>query len=263
MVATNWFEDTGEPAAQKCARQVRWRAGGKGLHPQYLACGLSDWLPGFSGPKAEAEQIKQKLRKFLRETLKLELSEQKTLITHARTSAAKFLGYYIVSQHADDKLDRRGQRQVNEMVSLRVPREVIEQKCALYMKRGKPAQRAQVLDDSDYSIGSPVSSGVSGKCPILSSRPKCGPVQQIKMGGRNILTQDAGRQAQGNSHRNGAEIQSHDRNRSRSEKMPSGSGRSRKEQEALSRSIWRYPSHTQARRDPGRPHASISHDEPK
>jgi hypothetical protein len=30
--------------------------------------------------------------------------------------------------------------------------EVIEQKCALYMQRGKPAQRAQLLDDSDYSI---------------------------------------------------------------------------------------------------------------
>ncbi len=111
-----------------------------------------DWVLGFSGSKAEAEHIKHDLRTFLRETLKLELSEEKTLITHARTSAAKFLGYHIVSQHADDKLDRRGQRQVNEMVSLRVPKEVIEQKCALYMQRGKPAQRAQLLRDSDYSI---------------------------------------------------------------------------------------------------------------
>ncbi len=111
-----------------------------------------DWVLGFSGPKAEAEQIKHDLRMFLRETLKLELSEEKTLITHARTSAAKFLGYHIVSQHADDKLDRRGQRQVNEMVSLRVPKEVIEQKCVLYMQRGKPAQRAHLLDESDYSI---------------------------------------------------------------------------------------------------------------
>jgi len=111
-----------------------------------------DWLLGFSGPKAEAEEIKQALREFLRETLKLELSEEKTLITHARTNAAKFLGYQVISQHADDKLDRRGQRQVNEMVSLRVPKEVIEQKCAIYMRRGKPAQRSELLDDSDYSI---------------------------------------------------------------------------------------------------------------
>lgn len=111
-----------------------------------------DFLLGFSGPKEEAEEIKQRIREFLRETLKLELSEEKTLITHARTKAAKFLGYQIVSQHADDKLDRRGQRQVNEMIGLRVPQEVIEQKCALYMRGGKPAQRAEMLGESDYGI---------------------------------------------------------------------------------------------------------------
>ena len=77
-----------------------------------------DWALGFSGPKAEAEEIKRDIRDFLRETLKLELSEEKTLITHLRTSAAKFLGYEIVSQHVDDKLDRRGQRQVNETIGL-------------------------------------------------------------------------------------------------------------------------------------------------
>ena len=89
-----------------------------------------DWLLGFSGPKAEAEEIKRSSKDFLCETLKLELSEEKTLITHARTEAAKFLGYQIVTQHADDKLDRRGQRQVNETIGLRVPKEVMEHKCA-------------------------------------------------------------------------------------------------------------------------------------
>src|ERR1700730_8233001 len=111
-----------------------------------------DWVLGFSGPKAEAAEIKREIRDFLRETLKLELSEEKTLITHIRTHAAKFLGYEIVSQHADDKLDRRGQRQVNETIGLRVPKAVIEQKCAMYMQRGKPAQRAPLIHESDYSI---------------------------------------------------------------------------------------------------------------
>jgi hypothetical protein len=111
-----------------------------------------DWLLGFSGPKAEAEEIKRAIRDFLRETLKLDLSEEKTLIMYARTGAAKFLGYQIVAQHADDKLDRRGQRQVNEAIGLRVPKEVIEQKCANYVRKGKPAQRAEILADSDYSI---------------------------------------------------------------------------------------------------------------
>ncbi len=121
-----------------------------------------DWLLGFSGPKAEAEEIKREIRTFLRDALKLELSEEKTLITHARTSAAKFLGYQIVVQHADDKLDRRGQRQVNETIGLRVPKEVIEQKCALYMRKGKPAQRAEMHHESDYSIVSKYQSEYRG-----------------------------------------------------------------------------------------------------
>jgi AI2M/AI1M-like, HNH endonuclease/Type II intron maturase len=121
-----------------------------------------DWLLGFSGPKAEAEEIKREIRTFLRDTLKLELSEEKTLITHARIGAAKFLGYHIVAQHADDKLDRRGQRQVNETMGLRVPTEVIEQKCALYMRKSKPAQRAEMQHDSDYSIGSRIPVRISG-----------------------------------------------------------------------------------------------------
>src|SRR5207237_9809781 len=42
--------------------------------------------------------------------------------------------------------------QVNETIGLRVPKAVIEQKCANYMRRGKPAQRAPLIRDSDYSI---------------------------------------------------------------------------------------------------------------
>ena len=40
---------------------------------------------------------------FLRDTLKLELSREKTLITHATSQAAKFLGYELVNQQANDK----------------------------------------------------------------------------------------------------------------------------------------------------------------
>lgn len=50
-----------------------------------------DHLLGFTGPKFEAEEIKERLAKFLRAELKLELSQEKTLITHARTGAARFL----------------------------------------------------------------------------------------------------------------------------------------------------------------------------
>ena len=53
--------------------------------------GSYDGLLGFSGPRAEADEIKRPIGAFLRETLKLELSASKTLITHARTEAARFL----------------------------------------------------------------------------------------------------------------------------------------------------------------------------
>jgi group II intron reverse transcriptase/maturase len=51
-----------------------------------------DTLLGFAGPKAEAEEIKQRLAAFLRDDLRLELSPDKTLITHARSQRARFLG---------------------------------------------------------------------------------------------------------------------------------------------------------------------------
>ena len=62
-----------------------------------------DHILGFIGPKAEAEEIKAKLAGFLRETLRLELSQPKTLITHARSQPARFLGYDIIVQHNNTK----------------------------------------------------------------------------------------------------------------------------------------------------------------
>jgi group II intron reverse transcriptase/maturase len=110
-----------------------------------------DTLLGFTGPRAEAEQIKHRLAAFLRDDLKLELSGEKTLITHARTSAARFLGYEITIQHRDRKLTR-GQRSVNSVPALRVPLSVIKAKCAPYLKRGKPALRPELVNESDHSI---------------------------------------------------------------------------------------------------------------
>src|SRR6266545_1754327 len=105
-----------------------------------------DHLLGFAGPKAEAEQIKEKLAKFLREDLRLELNETKTLITHARTDAARFLGYEITVQHSQER------RKVNGVIGLRVPREVIKAKCAPYLKLGKPEHRLELLNHDDHTI---------------------------------------------------------------------------------------------------------------
>jgi len=71
----------------------------------------------------------------LREDLKLELSPEKALITHARSSAARFLGYEITAQHGDHKVSR-GRRSVNGTIGLRVPRSVIKDKSAPYLQGG-------------------------------------------------------------------------------------------------------------------------------
>src|SRR5246127_4157472 len=84
-----------------------------------------DILLGFTGPKAEAEEIKRRLAQFLQEDLKLELSETKTLITHARTSAARFLGYEITVGH-DDRKPAAGRRSANGRIRLHVPADVIK-----------------------------------------------------------------------------------------------------------------------------------------
>ncbi|MFI9388164.1 group II intron reverse transcriptase/maturase [Kutzneria sp. NPDC052558] len=110
-----------------------------------------DHLLGFTGPRAEAEAIKQRLADFLRDELKLELSPNKTLITHARTRAARYLGYEISVQHSDTTLTQ-GQRQVNGTIRLSVPTAVITTKCAPYQVRGKPARRSALTHFDDYDI---------------------------------------------------------------------------------------------------------------
>jgi hypothetical protein len=109
-----------------------------------------DFLLGFIGPRSEAEEIKQRIGRFLREDLKLELSETKTLITHAQSEAARFLGYDI-DVLRDDR--RRGQRgRANGKVQLRVPKEVVRAKFAAHQRHGKPIERLGLIHDSEFSI---------------------------------------------------------------------------------------------------------------
>jgi group II intron reverse transcriptase/maturase len=110
-----------------------------------------DTLFGFAGPRSEAEELKARLTTFLRDDLKLEMSQEKTLITHGRTEAARFLGYEITVQHNDRKATK-GKRSVNSKIALRVPMDVIKTKSAPYLKRGKPAERSWLVNHDDYTI---------------------------------------------------------------------------------------------------------------
>lgn len=111
-----------------------------------------DWLLGFTGTRREAEDIKDKVGRFLGHRLKLELSEQKTLITHGRTEPARFLGYDIVVHNNDAKHDRHGHRSINGQIGLKVPMVVARAKRKPYMRRGKPAPILTRAHDSDFRI---------------------------------------------------------------------------------------------------------------
>src|SRR5258706_7793462 len=110
-----------------------------------------DHVLGFTGSKAEAEEIKARLAAFLRETLGLELNAAKTLITHARTQRARFLGYDITVQHSSTKITRN-RRSVNGRIALRGPPDVVKAQCARYRQHGKPSRRSRLQNQDDYDI---------------------------------------------------------------------------------------------------------------
>jgi group II intron reverse transcriptase/maturase len=138
------------PAATALRKRLRGLPSGDprdpGFRRLFYARYADDHLLGFIGPRAEAEQVRDRLAAFLRDDLKLELSPEKTLITHARTGAARFLGYEITTQHS------RCRRTVNGIIGLRVPMAVIKAKCAPYLRLGKPERRTELLNCDDLTI---------------------------------------------------------------------------------------------------------------
>jgi hypothetical protein len=78
-----------------------------------------DWLLGLVGPQEEAEAIQARLKACLHAPLKLALAQEKTLLTHAPTGAARCLGSEIVTHHHDAKRDPSGHRMLNGPIGLR------------------------------------------------------------------------------------------------------------------------------------------------
>ncbi|HEY6794593.1 MAG TPA: group II intron reverse transcriptase/maturase, partial [Kineosporiaceae bacterium] len=141
--------------AQNLRRQLHQLPSGDPQDPGYRRLRYSryadDHILGFTGPKAEAEAIKGQLERFLRDDLALELNPEKTLVTHARTRAARYLGYEITVQHCDTKVTR-GRRAANGTITLRVPLDVLKTKCAPYRRHGKPWHRSRLQNLDDYDI---------------------------------------------------------------------------------------------------------------
>lgn len=125
-----------------------------------------DWLVGVCGTKAECEALKVEIADFLSNELHLELSEEKTHITHS-SKDARFLGYNVSVRRCQKikgfKMKsgkRRKSRTLHLKVALKIPHsEKIER--FLFAKkiimqtpdgRFKPVHCAALLNMSDSEI---------------------------------------------------------------------------------------------------------------
>lgn len=133
-----------------------------------------DFLIGVIGSKEDCKKVKDDIKTFLNEKLKLELSDEKTLITHAK-KPSKFLGYDVFVRKSDDtKRDkhRRTVRCFGDKIVLYVTAEVMREKLLSYnavkliTQNGtevwKPRSRYYMKDLDDLEIISQVNTEIRG-----------------------------------------------------------------------------------------------------
>lgn len=93
-----------------------------------------DFLVGVIGSKEDAVAIKEQVKAFVADTLHLELSDEKTLITHSEKKA-RFLGYDIyVRRSTATRRNKMGWlcRHLNGTVCLEMPTEIMQKKLLDY-----------------------------------------------------------------------------------------------------------------------------------
>ena len=180
-----------------------------------------DHILGFIGPKAEAEEIKARLAAFLRETLGLELNQAKTLITHARTQRARFLGYDITVWHCNTKITS-GRRSANGKIALKVPPDVIKAQCARYRKHGKPWHRSRLQNLDDYDIVRTYGAEYRGVVNYYLLAQDVSAAHPPAMERPDLDAEDPGRQAPLHRHQDGGPLQGQDRDQRRTEDLLRG-----------------------------------------
>ena len=142
-----------------------------------------DFILAYIGPKSEAKAIKTDIQRFLAETLKLELSTEKTLITHAVTEKARFLGYEVYVQMNNTKIAMGGggmQRTVNGRIALRVPKEVIFKWIRQVSRNGKPADRPALLHHPDFDIIATYKAEFDGLCNYYQMAINASDLNRVK-----------------------------------------------------------------------------------
>ena len=133
-----------------------------------------DFLIAVNGNRQDCEKIKQELTEFISTTLKMELSQEKTLITHSNTPA-RFLGY-TVRVRRDQQIKPKGKfktRSMNNKVELNIPfKDKIEK--FLFLNgivkqrsdngRLEPIHRPQLLNRTDLEIVTIYNAELRGIC---------------------------------------------------------------------------------------------------
>lgn len=130
-----------------------------------------DFIIGVNGSKDDCQELKDKIGKYLKEVLNLEMSEEKTLITHS-SKYAKFLGYSIhIRDDMTPKKDKNGttRRYYNGSVQLLMPKGVIEKHILelkmvqdIDAKKWKILHRPSLLGLSDLEIVSIYNAEIRG-----------------------------------------------------------------------------------------------------
>lgn len=136
-----------------------------------------DFIIGVKGNKEDCIDIKAKFSEFIKNSLKMELSEEKTLITHS-SAKARFLGYDIqVRRNGKIKPSKNHtQRTLNNQVDLSIPLDekimkfLFDKKIITQQKDGeiRTASRRALLRCTEFEIVSAYNSELRGICNYYS-----------------------------------------------------------------------------------------------
>ncbi|WP_107632149.1 reverse transcriptase/maturase family protein [Agathobaculum massiliense] len=151
-----------------------------------------DFLIGVIGSKEDCRKIKQDLKNFLSEKLRLNLSDEKTLITHA-ASPAHFLGYEISVRYSQLPMPGRKNaptRYNNGKIVLKIPAGKIRDKLLEYnalkivvhngKEMWKPQARVYLRNNDDLEILSHYNAEIRGFYNYYALALNSGTINNLK-----------------------------------------------------------------------------------
>jgi len=152
-----------------------------------------DFLVGIIGSMEDCKRIKEDIKTFLHDTLQLELSEEKTLITHSE-NAAKFLSYDVNVKKSNltkrDNKSGRLERIYNKRVVLKMPEDKMKEKLMEYgavefkhydnQQHWKPKSRPWLLNKDELEILSTYNSEIIGFYNYYSIALNAGAINTFK-----------------------------------------------------------------------------------